>query len=73
MTIPWGKNWERKYTKIIKRFALIPIKLNNESHWLKQVYIKQRFVYSDVYSYWENVDFTTKEEYESYLRRKKNA
>lgn len=73
MTIPWDKELERKYTRVIKRFALIPIKLNNKSHWLKQVYIKQRFVYSDVYSYWKDVDFATKEEHESYLRRIKNA
>ena len=64
---PWS------YTKIEKRFALRPIKLLDKCHWLKWVYIKQRYVYDGIYTGWRDVEFTTKEEYEKYLRRNKNG
>lgn len=70
--------WTRKYERIIKRFALLPICIYGDCRWLEWVYIKQKNVPDDYFGIytWRNRDFATREEYETYkqdLRRKKNA
>lgn len=45
--------------RIIKKFAIFPIKIGYEIRWLEMVTIKQRYIYSCSYSgyYWDNICF----------------
>ena len=47
--------------RYIKRFAIFPIKINNEYRWLETCYIRQ--AYRDG-AYWKNECFINKEVYE---------
>ena len=52
--------------RIIKRFALFPIKIKNEIRWMEVCYIKQLYwELWDEYGY-ENIEFVTKEQYDEY-------
>lgn len=50
--------------RIIKRFALLPIEIDNEYVWLEEVYIEQS--YSRNREKWINWSYSTKEEYIQY-------
>lgn len=45
--------------RIIKKFAIFPIKIGYEIRWLEMVTIKQRYVFYRSYSdcYWNNICF----------------
>lgn len=47
--------------RYIKRFAILPIKIDMEIRWLETVYILQKRHY--IGDEWHNVEFCTKEEY----------
>ena len=52
-------------TRIIKRFAFLPIKIGKERKWGETCFIKQCYIYdySDGYCYWRNSRFATEDEY----------
>lgn len=59
--------------RIVKRFALFPIRILREKYWLQTVYIKQKYedTISNCGTYseeWEDIEFVTKEEYLKYKR-----
>jgi hypothetical protein len=64
--------WKRKHRRIIKRFAFFPISIGDAFVWLETAYIRQRFYRGILYSWWEDVDFVTKEDYEEYKKGKKD-
>ena len=51
-----------KETRVIKRFALLPIVIKGEVRWLETCYIKQS--YNFILVSWWNEEFLTKEEAE---------
>ena len=58
----------RGSTRIIKRFAMLPIEVNKENRWLEWCYIKQEY-YVPCYcgeSYWKPIKFVAEEDYEHY-------
>lgn len=67
--------WKRIHSRVIRRFALFPIEIDEEFRWLEVVYIWQRLrwtPYSVFYDYkWENKEFVDKEFYKTW--RKQNA
>lgn len=48
-------------TRIVKRFALFPVKTDAEWAWLEVVYILQ--VFSGRYQYWQNNEFVSREKW----------
>lgn len=70
--------WRTRYKRVVKRFALFPVKArhderlysNNEYRWLETVYLYQtkdwRF---DMFPYWKNEWFLTKELYDNYTKK----
>lgn len=57
-------------TRVVKRFALFPIRIHNDHIWLEMCYIRQR--YSFWSGVWENEEFLTKEEAKEALKGEKN-
>ena len=53
--------------RVVKRFALFPMRVYGEYRWLETCYIKQEYNFWQ--ECWENVKFLTKEEAET-LRKK---
>ena len=49
--------------KIVKRFALFPIEINNEYRWLETCYIVKRRWISWHESGWQNISWTDKNTY----------
>lgn len=47
-------------TRIVKRFALFPIRLQGECRWLEMCYIEQKYIYYE--DMWFDSRFVTKEE-----------
>ena len=64
----WTKGIKNDY-RLIKRFALLPIKVNNEYRWLETCYIVQERWYSWYEASWCNISWTDKI---TYLRWKKS-
>ena len=57
-------------SRIKKHFCLLPKRIDDETIiWLENIYIIQRksitYDYGKSYYYWENIGFTTKEEYKN--------
>ena len=46
--------------RIIKKFALFPIRLNGETRWLETVYILQKYLDGNSCGYWDNKMFCSK-------------
>lgn len=63
--------------RTIKKFAILPIKIDNEIRWLETVYIFQ--ICNVVYSfgsykhYWKSIEFSDKKRYEKWLEYKKTG
>lgn len=57
--------WFKGDTRIKKKLALLPIRIDCEVRWLEIVYVNQR---KDHFrGYWRNIKFETKQ---AYLKRK---
>ena len=59
--------WVKKYDRIVKTFALFPIRIHMEWRWLEMVYIKQHRHWGNG-DFWIDDEFTTKEEYKEWRR-----
>lgn len=67
------------YSRVVKRFALFPIKARINPHsnivewrWLEVVYVKQKKDWFDgIIPVWKNSYFTNKAIYENYIDDKK--
>lgn len=57
--------------KIVKRFALFPIKAGHRIKWLETCYIQKSYSSRD--QWWNNNWFVDKDEYESFKRRKRDS
>lgn len=59
--------------RYVKRFALFPIRIDDEGYWLEVVYIAQK--YDDgrwcTFPGWRDVLFASKEDYLDYRKRSK--
>lgn len=60
-------NKSNKGTRIIRRFALFPIKAGNKIKWLEVCYILQREWNLGYESGWEHVKFVDKNDYVNYI------
>lgn len=58
----WIKKNYYKSTRVVRKFALFPICVGDETRWLETVYILQKRAFPGA-PYWTDVDFVTKEEY----------
>lgn len=72
--------FRRRYSRVLKRFALFPIKAKidlysniEEWRWLEVVYVKQttEWVFGGIIPVWKNASFTSKAIYENYIDEKK--
>lgn len=67
--------WRKKYSRIVKRFALLPIKaklrFNSDEYewrWLETVYLYQvRDWRVGIFSFWNSVHFECEELYDAYI------
>lgn len=62
--------WIRKPIKIVKRFAILPIRIEDEYRWLEMVYIFKKYKNS-LFPRYINVVFLTKQQYELYTKEDK--
>ena len=63
---------KRYGSRVIKRFALFPVRAGNEVKWLETYYILQRF-YSLWHEIgWENIKFVTQQDYCDFESKIKN-
>lgn len=60
MTMRWTANYHGKI-RYVKRFALLPIKIDHEVRWLETCYIRQ--YWHEYYGWWLNTEFITEETY----------
>ena len=44
-----NKNPKEYETRIVERFLLFPVTLNNEKRWLEKAKIEQRYIYTYTY------------------------
>lgn len=56
--------YRHRGSRVIRKFAIFPIKINGEYRWLETVYIIQHYNRNAVFLGWYNCAFTTKSEYE---------
>ena len=56
--------YRKRLKRVVKRFAIFPIKICGEYRWLETVYIVQRYNEYSPLQKWYNREFTTKFEYE---------
>jgi len=54
-------------TRVVKKFAIIPITIDEETIWLETVYILQVYVsiYARTFLNWNDTEFVSKEVYEA--------
>ena len=75
--------WTNEYQRVVKRFAIFPVKAWGNNHktrglyfeyrWLETVYLAQHKDWRlGVFPYWRTDRFATKREYELYLEYVKN-
>jgi hypothetical protein len=58
--------------RVVKRFAFLPIEVDDEARWWETVYILQQYSKTIINTYnWFDRNFTTEEEYRKYLRYNK--
>ena len=46
-----NKNPKEHETRILERFLLFPVTLNDEKRWLEKAKIEQRYIYTYTYDY----------------------
>lgn len=56
--------YRRRHSRVVRKFAIFPIKINGEYRWLETVYIVKRCNFYSLIFKWYNYSFTTKSEYE---------
>lgn len=56
--------WFKGSSRIKKKFAILPIRIDSEVRWLEIVYIYQK---KDGYNFWCDIEFSTKQ---AYIERK---
>lgn len=62
------KSYELTHGRIIKRFALFPIRIKNRYVWFEICYIHQ-IHYGNWYDeWWENINFVSKKRYYRYKK-----
>jgi hypothetical protein len=72
--------WRKHYARIIKRFAILPVKahppgeeIDFEYRWLETVYLRQsRDFFLGVFPIWKNWKFVTEDQYCAYRAELKN-
>lgn len=52
--------WKKKYSRIVKKFALFPVKIDDEYRWLETVYVEQGWHH---WYGWRDNKFINEEEY----------
>lgn len=62
--------WKKYGRRCVRRFALFPIKIENEYRWFEVVYIEQRRDWLDC---WKNVRFVSKDYYINDKRDRREA
>lgn len=62
--------WTRKPIKIVKRFAILPIRIEDEYRWLEMVYIFKKYK-NGLFPRYINVAFLTKQQYDLYTKEDK--
>ena len=60
--------WTKKYTRVVKRFALFPITINEETRWFENVYLMQRRDIHALIFRWYNDRFIDEAAYLSYKK-----
>lgn len=65
--------WVRPEWRIVKRFAIFPIEIDDEIRWLETVYIHQHYGEGGLLNLvgWWNKKFVSREDYETYKVLKK--
>ena len=61
--------WFKGNSRIKKKFAILPIRINSEVRWLEIVYVYQK---KNRYNSWYNAWFATKQAYIEKKLKKKN-
>lgn len=68
--------WRKRYRRIVKRFALFPVKArmytcfgeNTEFRWLETVYlVQQRDWFGGVIPFWRTTTFADRRGYDKYI------
>jgi hypothetical protein len=62
--------WEKEDTRIIKRFAFIPIHIDHKYYWLETVYIYQTKPHYKC-GRWFDMCFKSKQEYQDWKKERK--
>lgn len=57
--------WFKRNSRIKKKFAILPIRINSEVRWLETVYVYQERDCFD--RWWYDIEYSTKQKY---LKRK---
>ncbi len=67
--------WKQRYFRIKKKFALFPIKFDEEYIWLEMIYLKQSLSWSrwKCCNYWKDVGRCTRKEYLEWKRKLKGG
>ena len=65
--------WQRKpYShgeiRIVRRFLILPFWVDDEWRWLETSYIKQRYENGYMDAYWADIEWSTKEAYDTKKR-----
>lgn len=62
---------QRNETRIIKKFAILPIQIGSEKRWLETVYIKQQYEQIGIFTFspwdWVNIKFVASVDYNNYI------
>ena len=59
--------WFKGNSRIKKKFAILPIRINSEVRWLEIVYVYQKKERVYGYDFWRDIKFSTKQ---AYIQRK---
>lgn len=59
--------WIKKYKRYVKRFAMLPIKIRDETRWLETVYLEQKYdAWKFPFPGWINCDFVSEGLYKEF-------
>lgn len=61
--------WYKTYARIVKRFALLPIRIGDETRWLETVYLRQEWCPYMLFN-WRPDRFVSKSDYLNYRNRR---
>lgn len=64
--------WFKGNSRIKKKFAILPIRIDCEVRWLEVVYVYQKKERIYGYDYWCDIEFSTKQAYIEKKLKKKN-